>query len=112
MRTFILGTAAALVLAAPAGASVAPLTIAMHDPGCHSFYLGGGPGHRQYATAVTRHGPVTLLNLDEAPMIVKGPGGTKIEKVGVKLMLTSKGTYHITMVKQAPDDNHLTLTVS
>src|SRR5262245_56658590 len=106
MRTFILGSIAALVLAAPAGASTAPLTIAIRDPGFHWFYLGRGPSHRHYTTAVTRTGPFTLLNLDEAPMIIKGPGGTRIEKVGVKLTLTSKGTYRLTMVKQAPDDNH------
>ena len=112
MRALILGLFAALVLAAPSGADIAPLTVAMHDPGCHWFYVGGGPDHRQFAKTVARHGPVTLLNLDEAALIVKGPGGTRIEKVGARLTLTSKGTYHITMVKQAPDDNHLILRVT
>jgi hypothetical protein len=55
---------------------------------------------------------VTLLNLDEAAMIIKGPGGTKIEKVGAKLTLKAKGVYHLTMVKQAPDDNHLVLRIT
>ena len=117
MRKLILIPLAALVfaapvLAAPSSASKAPLVIAMHDPGCHWFYIGGGPDHRQYALAVTRHGPVTLLNLDQAALIIKGPGGTKTERVGVKLTLTAKGTYHITMVKQMPDDKHLTLKVT
>ena len=117
MRKLILIPLAALVFAAPvwaapASASKAPLVIAMHDPGCHWFYLGGGPNHRHYVTTVTRHGPVTLLNLDEAALIIKGPGGTKIDKVGAKLTLTSKGTYHITMVKQMPDDKHLVLKVT
>src|SRR5262249_46326448 len=117
MRKFILIPFAALafaapVIAAPASATTAPLVIAMHDPGCHWVYLGGGPNHRKYANAVTRRGPVTLLNLDEAALIVKGPGGTKIDKVGAKLTLTSKGTYHITMVKQMPDDQHLILKVT
>jgi len=98
--------------AAPAGASKAPLIIAMKDPGCHWFYVGGGPNHRQYAKSLTRVGPVTLLNLDEAAMIIKGPGGTKIEKVGAKLTLKTKGVYHLTMVKQAPDDNHLVLKIT
>jgi len=98
--------------AAPAGASKAPLIIAMHDPGCHWFYTGGGPSNRHYAKSVTRVGPVTLLNLDEAALIVKGPGGTKIQKVGAKLTLTTKGTYRITMVKQASDDNHLVLKIT
>ena len=117
MRTLILIPIAALVfaapvLAAPSSASKAPLVIAMHDPGCHWFYLGGGPDHRHYALSVTRRGPVTLLNLDQAALIIKGPGGTKTEGVGMKLTLTAKGTYHITMVKQTPDDKHLTLKVA
>jgi hypothetical protein len=98
--------------AASGAASKAPLIIAMKDPGCHWFYIGGGPDSRHYAKSVTRSGPVTLLNLDEAAMIIKGPGGTRIEKVGAKLALTAKGTYHLTMVKQAPDDNHLILKVT
>ena len=55
---------------------------------------------------------MTLLNLDEAALIIKGPGGTKIERVGAKLTLKAKGIYHITMVKQAPDDNHLVFKVT
>ena len=120
MRKFILISVAVLALAASAvatsvasaSASKAPLIVAMRDPGCHWFYVGGGPSNRKYAKSLTRSGPVTLLNLDEAALIVKGPGGTKIEKVGAKLTLKAKGTYHITMVKQAPDDNHLVLKVT
>jgi hypothetical protein len=100
------------VSAASAVPSKAPLVIAMKDPGCHWFYTGGGPNHRHYAKSITRLGPVTLLNLDEAALIVKGPGGTKIEKVGQKLTLSAKGTYRITMVNQAPDDNHLLLKIT
>ena len=54
---------------------------------------------------------MTLLNLDEATLIIKGPGGGKTARVGSKLTLTAKGTYRITMVKQAPDDNTLILKV-
>jgi hypothetical protein len=97
--------------AAPASASKAPLVVSMHDPGCHWFYTGGGPNHRKYSKSVVRSGPVTLLNLDEAALIVKGPTGTKTVGVGKRLTLTAKGAYHITMVKQAPDDNHLILKV-
>ena len=120
MRKYVLTSLAVLAFvasvvavgAASAGTSSSgQLIIAMKDPGCHWFYLGGGPNHRQYAKSVTRVGPVTLLNLDEAPMIIKGPGGTKIQKVGARLTLKAKGIYHLTMVKQAPDDNHLTLMV-
>jgi hypothetical protein len=107
-----LGVTAIVSSAASASASKAPLIIAMRDPGCHWFYVGGGPNHRQYVKSVAQSGPVTLLNLDEAALIVKGPGGTKIDRVGAKLALVTQGTYHITMVKQAPDDNHLTLKVT
>ena len=48
---------------------------------------------------------MTLVNYDEAALEIKGPGGTKIEKVGAKLTLRARGLYRITMVGQAPDDN-------
>jgi hypothetical protein len=124
MRRFIFTAIAGLTLlttslilvataaAQPAAAAKASrLTVAMRDPGCHWFYLGGGPSHRKYAKKVVRHGPVKLRNLDEATLIVRGPGGTKHDKVGQTLTLKAKGVYKITMVKQAPDDNHLKLTI-
>jgi hypothetical protein len=111
MRKLILTSIAGLMLAAPAGAAPATLIVAMKDPGCHWFYTGGGPNNRKYVKTIVRTGPVTLLNLDEAALIIKGPGGTKKEPVGAKLMLKGKGVYKITMVKQAPDDNHLKLTI-
>jgi hypothetical protein len=111
MRKLILTGTAALVLAAPAGAAPATLIVAMKDPGCHWFYTGGGPNHRKYVKTMVHTGPVTLLNLDEAALIVKGPGGTKKDSVGAKLPLKAKGVYTITMVKQAPDDNILKLTI-
>ena len=110
----VLAAVASIITATAASAapSKAPLIIAMRDPGCHWFYTGGGPNDRHYAKSVTRVGPVTLLNLDEAAMTIKGPGGTKIEKVGARLTLETKGLYHLTMVKQAPDDNHLILKIT
>jgi hypothetical protein len=108
---------ASLLLAASATAgrtSVAgstKLVVAMHDPGCHWFYLGGGSGHRHYAKTAVRTGAVKLVNLDENTLIIKGPGGTKHDKIGASLRLKAKGVYKITMVKQAPDDNHLKLTI-
>ena len=102
----------ATAAAGPASAAKAStLIVAMRDPGCHWFYTSGGPNHRKYTKTVTRQGPVKLLNLDEAALIVKGPGGTRHDKVGAKLTLKAKGVYKITMVKQAPDDNHLKLTI-
>jgi hypothetical protein len=111
MRKLILTVVAGLLLAAPAAAAPPTLIIAMRDPGCHWFYTGGGPNHRKYSKTMVRTGPVTLLNLDEAALTIKGPGGTKTDPVGGKLTLKAKGVYKITMVKQAPDDNHLKLTI-
>lgn len=104
-----------LVTTAAAGptstAHASKLIVAMKDPGCHWFYNGGGPNHRKYSKTAVRTGPVKLLNLDEDTLIVKGPGGTKHDKIGSTLTLKAKGLYKITMVKQAPDDNHLKLTI-
>ena len=108
---------ASLLLAASAtagptsAAGSTKLIVAMHDPGCHWFYLGGGSGHRQYAKTAVRTGAVKLVNLDENTLIIKGPGGTKHDKIGASLTLKAKGVYKITMVKQASDDNHLKLTI-
>ena len=105
MRKFFLIPLAALVFAAPAAAApVVP--IAMKDPGCHWFLVNG-----KYQVKYVSHGAVTIRNLDEASLKFVGPGGTKIEKVGKTLTLKAKGTYHITMVGQAKDDNHLLLVV-
>lgn len=106
MYKLIVPAIAALALAAPAAAGKAPLVVGMHDPGCHWFHVGG-----KYVKSVTRTGPVTLLNQDEAALRIKGPGGTRLEPVGKKLTLSAKGTYKIVMLHQAPDDNHLTLTI-
>ena len=119
MRTLILTAVAGLMIAVPAAtaashhsaATPTKLVVAMHDPGCHWFYVSGGPNHRKYTKTATRSGPVKLVNLDEAALIIKGPGGTKHEKVGASLILKAKGVYKITMVKQMPDDNHLKLTI-
>ena len=111
MRKFIFMSFAVLVFAASAAATSAsaastapnkaPLIVGHAQPGCHWFYV-GGQGNRKYVKSLTRSGPVTLLNLDEATLIVKGPGGTKKQRVGAKLTLNTKGTYRITMVAQAP----------
>jgi len=112
MGKFILIGIAALTLAASAAAAPTRVVVAMHDPGCHWFYNGGGPDQRTFTKTLVRRGPVTLVNLDEASLKIVGPGGTKIERVGAKLTLKTKGVYKITMVAQAPDDNHLKLTIT
>jgi hypothetical protein len=77
----------------------------MHDPGCHWFAVGG-----KFLSSLTVTGPVKLANFDEAALIVAGPSGVKHDAVG-KLLPLGPGTYRITMVGQAPDDNHLKLVV-
>ena len=86
-------------------ASPKTVTVAMHDPGCHWFLVAG-----KYTKTLSVAGPVSLLNVDEATIKVAGPAGLKLERVGHRLSL-AHGTYHITMVGQAPDDNHLKLVV-
>jgi hypothetical protein len=106
MRKVLFIGFAALALSAPATAAKAPLVVAMRDPGCHWFLVNG-----KYTKTAAARGSVTLLNRDEAALKVKGPGGTRIDKVGAKLTISAKGTYRITMVGQAPDDNTLMLRV-
>lgn len=106
MRKFVITGIAALVFAAPAAAGASKLVVVMKDPGCHWFQVAG-----KYKTSVTRNGPVTLVNFDEAALKVSGPGGTQLASVGAKLTLHAKGVYRIVMVHQAADDNHLKLTI-
>jgi hypothetical protein len=106
MRKLIIPAIAALGLALPAAAGNSQLVVAMRDAGCHWFQVGG-----KYTKSVVRHGPVRLINHDEAALRIKGPGGTRIERVLGKLRLHAKGTYRITMVHQAADDNHLVLRI-
>ena len=82
------------------------VTVAMHDPGCHWFTVGG-----TYKTTLSVKGPIKLRNLDEAALEVTGAKGTQRDGV-LKSLSLGRGVYHITMVGQAPDDNHLKLTVT
>jgi len=109
----IAGTAVALAgafgsLGASAQAAKAPKTVvvAMRDPGCHWFQVG-----TSFRKTLSVQGPVSLQNDDMAALKVVGPHGTKLDKVGGGRMTLTAGTYRITMVGQAPDDNHLRLTV-
>jgi hypothetical protein len=104
--TLVVIAAAAIVFAASASArSASTVTVVMKDPGCHWFSVAG-----KLKTKLAVTGPVSLFNLDEAALKVAGPHGAKLDGVGKKLPL-AKGTYHITMVGQASDDNHLLLVV-
>jgi hypothetical protein len=96
---------------AAARTAVTPKTVAvvMHDPGCHSFWVGG-----KFSTKLAVTGPIELTNTDEATLRVHIVGissrGDRFDRVGGWIRL-DPGTYTITMLGQAPDDNHLHLTV-
>jgi hypothetical protein len=93
-------------VAAGARPAAQTLTVAMHDPGCHWFQVG-----RSYKKSLALSGPVNLRNSDEAALKVAGSNGVQNDRVGQQLYL-APGSYRITMVGQAPDDNTLHLTVS
>jgi hypothetical protein len=100
----------AVVVAGLAGgaaraATVPSLPIAMHDPGCHSFFMDG-----KFTQVARVNGSVKLLNEDEATLKVAGANGVQRIPVG-KSLVVGAGSYTITMVGQAPDDNHLKLIV-
>ena len=88
-------------------AAVQNVKVVMHDPGCHWFMAGGGSMKRTLHVS----GGANVMNMDEAALRVAGPSGTKVEPVGSMLRL-GHGTYRITMVGQASDDNHLKLVVN
>ena len=81
--------------------------IVMHDPGCHWFMVGG-----KYKTKDTvQANRVKIVDLDEGALKVTNAQGTRRIPVG-KSIVVGQGAYRITMVGQAPDDNHLQLTVN
>lgn len=104
--SILLATAAVggLLAAGTASASTT-VPIVMKDPGCHWFSV-----HGKYLSKLTVTGKTAFRNLDEAALVFKGSKFTKKLAVGKTLALTA-GTYHITMVGQAPDDNHLLLVI-
>jgi hypothetical protein len=89
-----------------AGSAKKIVPIVMRDPGCHWFSAGG-----KYTKKLVVRGATTFLNLDEAALVFKGNGATRHVAVGKSLTVGKRGHYTITMVKQAPDDNHLKLVV-
>jgi hypothetical protein len=81
------------------------VTVVMRDPGCHWFTVGG-----KFVTKLSVKGPIALANFDMKALKVAGPSGVKVDRVGKKLTL-ARGSYRITMVGQASDDNILKLIV-
>jgi hypothetical protein len=111
MKSSLIAVATGLLLAlslVPVAGALQPKTVnvVMHDPGCHWFSTGG-----KFTTRLTIRGPVALANFDEAALKVVGPKGTQLDPVGKKVIL-AHGSYKITMVGQAADDNHLRLIVT
>lgn len=103
----LLAVGGSQALAQPTAMRMPMVTIVMHDPGCHWFYSGG-----KYKTSLTvRAAMIGLRNYDEASLRISGSSGTQLVRTGHMVML-GRGNYRITMVGQAPDDNHLKLTVS
>lgn len=92
------------VSATAAKAQVVP--IAMRDPGCHWFAVGG-----KYQTKLVVNGKTAFRNLDEAALVFKGKGFARRVAVGKTLAVAKPGLYHITMVGQHRGDNVLTLVV-
>ena len=81
------------------------LVVAMHDPGCHWFLV-----HGKYTKSAAAVGSVRLVNIDEKALKVTSSHASQLIPVG-KSLVVKHGRYVITMVGQAPDDNHLKLTV-
>lgn len=81
------------------------VTVAMHDPGCHWFQQG-----QSFTKSMSVTGPVNLQNSDEAALKVAGSSGVQKDPMGGQVSL-APGSYTITMVGQASDDNTLHLQV-
>ena len=93
---------AGTMAAAPAAQTV---TVAMRDPGCHWFQQG-----QSFTKTMSVTGPANLQNSDEAALKVAGSSGVRKDPMGGQISLDA-GSYTITMVGQAPDDNTLHLRV-
>ena len=82
-----------------------PSPLRCSDPGCHWFQQG-----QSFTKSMSVTGPVNLQNSDEAALKVDGSSGVQKDPMGGQVSLTP-GSYTITMVGQAPDDNTLHLQV-
>ena len=92
------------IASAPKKLGVVP--IVMHDPGCHFFQVNG-----KLSTKLTLTHATAVRNLDEAALIVKSTKLNARIGVGKTLAIRTPGVYHLTMVGQHPDDNHLVLVL-
>jgi hypothetical protein len=103
--TGVLILVAGQAFAADKTATAKTVTVVMRDPGCHWFAVNG-----TFTTTMSVRGPVALANDDIATLKIAGREGVRRDAVGKKLTL-ARGSYRITMVGQASDDNILKLVV-
>jgi len=87
-------------------ATAKTVKIVMHDPGCHWFVVHG----KYVKTNTVKANRVRLVDQDEAALKVASRHGVKHIALG-KSIVVGRGSYVITMVGQAADDNYLKLTV-
>jgi hypothetical protein len=100
-----LGAGTALAAGSHHNATPKTLKVVMHDPGCHWFLV-----HGKDVTKTSVAGPIRLQNLDEAALMVASRWTMRHVPVGRSIVLPH-GSYVVMMAGQAPDDNHLMLTV-
>ena len=108
VATFVtagMATNLALATQGHKAATAKTLRIVMRDPGCHWFQVGS-----KFTKTATRTGSVRLVNLDEKALKVATGHGVRRIALG-KSIVVGHGSYKITMVGQASDDNHLRLAV-
>jgi hypothetical protein len=91
--------------AAHHASAVKSLRIVMSDPGCHWFSVGG-----KLKTNVSVKGPVAVVNLDIGTLEFARHGVVRRDGIG-KTITLARGSYRITMVDMAADDNTLKLVV-
>ena len=101
----VLAAGAGTALAASARGKPTTVPIVMADPGCHWFQVDGKKSAR-----LVVGGPTSFVNRDEAALVFAGGDFHQRLAVGKTLAVT-RGVYHITMVGQHSDDNHLLLVV-
>jgi hypothetical protein len=103
--TGVLVLVAGQAFAAGRTSAAKTVTVVMRDPGCHWFAVNG-----KFTTTMSVRGPVALANDDMATLKVAGHSVVRRDAVGKRIVL-ARGSYRITMVGQASDDNILRLLV-
>ena len=87
-----LGLVAGQALAAHHASAPTKVMVAMHDPGCHWFLVGG-----KYVKSLSVKGPASLVNFDEAALKIAGASG-------VKLIRLDEGDKLVAMTRVQPEE--------